>query len=84
MADLSTVTLEADLGPIDLAFGYCAVGDPTYSDVPRHGPWCPTEGAAEHYGARLLAVGNWRSFTVEKRYFPSPEPATTEEARRDG
>lgn len=67
-ADLPKVTIELDLGPVELAFGYRAKGDPAYNDVPHHGPLLGSYDDAENYGANLIAIGNWRSFTVEKRY----------------
>lgn len=73
-SDLPVVGIETDMGPVDLAFGYRAIGDPAYSDVPKEGPWCWRDDEATHYGARLVQIGNWRSFTIEKRYF-AKEPS---------
>lgn len=66
---LPRVTMEHDAGPIEVAFGYVPKGDPTYGDVPSELGPCSDEGAAELAGALLVGVGNWRSFTVEKRYY---------------
>ena len=67
--ELPRVAMEADIGVIDLAFGYVPKGDPTYSDVPTDLAPCSTESAAEVAGAVMVGIGNWRSFTVEKRYY---------------
>lgn len=63
------VTIETDAGPVELSFGYAPVGDPAFADMPGQGPWLDTEAEAEQYGAMVVGFGNWRSFTVEKRYF---------------
>lgn len=68
-SDLHTVTIEHDAGATTLAFGYQAQADVAYSDVPAASRWFATETEAEQYGAWIVGVGNWRSFTVEKRYF---------------
>lgn len=68
-APLPQVAFETDAGAITLSFGYQAQGDPAYSDVPKASRWMATEAEAEQYGAWIVGVGNWRSFTVEKRYF---------------
>ncbi len=65
---MSAVTVELDCGPVDMRFTFTPVGDPMFSDVPAEGPRCDTEQEAVLYGARLLALGNWRSFVIEKRY----------------
>lgn len=73
-SDLHTVTIEHDAGATTLAFGYQAQADVAYSDVPKASRWFATEAEAEQYGARIVGVGNWRSFTVEKRYFAEGAP----------
>lgn len=83
MTDLHAVTMETDAGPVDLRFGYRAVGDPAYSDVTSEGPWEQTEAEAEVYGAHIVGVGNWRSFTVEKRYFGEVKAHPYIEAQKD-
>lgn len=72
------VTVELDSGPFTMEFCYQPVGMHVYSDVPRRIGTFDTEGAAEMAGARMLAVGNWRSFTVEKRYQQVPSDTSTE------
>lgn len=69
---MHTVTVELDSGPYEATFGYVPIGEPAYSDVPSEGPIQPTENDAERYGFLLLAIGNWRSFRVEKRYLGTP------------
>lgn len=70
---LPVVAVELDCGPIEMAFGYVPVGVPAYSDVaPELWPQ-PTDAEAEMVGARMLAIGNWRSFRVEKRWWPASE-----------
>lgn len=69
-----------DGGPCEVAFGYVPKGKPTYGDVsPRLDP-CASEGAAEVEGAFMLAIGNWQSFTVEKRYYAVPRSSNKVEA----
>lgn len=65
---LHVVTVELDGGPFDMHFGYVPRGVPSYEDVPGDLGPCPDEGSAELAGALMLSIGNWRSFTVEKRY----------------
>ena len=65
---LHVVTVELDHGPFDMHFGYVPRGVPAYGDVPVDLGPCPDEGSAELAGALMLSIGNWRSFTVEKRY----------------
>ena len=65
----SKVTLELDQGEVTLAFVYAAIGEPVYSDVMPQGPWLDTYEDAEQWGAKLVGIGNWRSFAIEKRYF---------------
>lgn len=70
---LPVVGVELDCGPFDMAFGYVPVGVPTYSDVaPELWPQ-RTNAEAEMVGARMLAVGNWQSFRIEKRWWPAAE-----------
>lgn len=47
-----------------------AKGDPAYSDVTSDGPWVETYDEAVADGTKILGVRNWRSFWIEKRYFP--------------
>lgn len=54
--------------PENLIVSFCPIGDPVYSDVPKIGMPVATEEQAIEYGARLVKVGNWHSFVVEKRY----------------
>lgn len=77
-AHLPRVTLERDLGPIDLAFGFVPKGKPTYGDVPPYLDVCASEDEAEAEGAVMVAVGNWQWFTVEKRYYAAPEKGGTD------
>lgn len=72
----SEVTVELDSGPFTMRFGFVPLGEPRYADVPPELEAEPTEGVAELVGARMLAVGNWRGFHVEKRYWPTCETAT--------
>lgn len=66
---LPEVTIETGAGAATLTFGYQAQADVAYSDVPKASRWFATEAAAESYGAWIISLGNWRSFTIEKRYF---------------
>jgi hypothetical protein len=70
---LPVVGVELDSGPTDMAFGYVPVGVPAYSDVaPELWPQ-PSHAAAELVGARMLVIGNWQSFRIEKRWWPAAE-----------
>ena len=77
-ADRGHVTVELDSGPYEMEFSYQPVGQPSYSDVPSLIGSFDSENDAELAGARMLAIGNWRSFTVQKRY-ARPRPAASQE-----
>lgn len=68
MGDLNHVTVEVDSGAVTLAFMFRAVSEPSLSDLPMWRRWVATEQEALLYGAQKVAVGEWDSFTVEKRY----------------
>lgn len=70
---LPVVGVELDSGPVEMAFGYVPVGVPAYSDVAADLWPQPTHAEAEMVGARMLAIGNWRSFRIEKRWWPATE-----------
>lgn len=73
------VMVELDSGPFEAEFFYVPVGQPAYSDVSGTAGQHGTFAAAEMAGFRLLAVGNWQSFTIEKRYaVPSPSARSTD------
>lgn len=50
---------------------FIARGEPAFSDVPDAIADHDTYEAAEATGLRMLSVGNWLSFTIEKRYVRS-------------
>lgn len=61
-----------------------AKGVPAYDDVSGEGQRWPTYEQAEIEGSRYLAIGNWLSFTIEKRYYrDTPEPADVERMPRE-
>lgn len=62
------VTVELDSGPYEMTFSWQPVGQPAYTDVPALIGTFKSENDAELAGARMLAIGNWRSFHVVKRY----------------
>lgn len=68
------VTVELDSGPYEMEFSYQPIGQPRYGDVPSLIGTFDSENDAELAGARMLSIGNWRSFTVQKRY-AHPRPA---------
>jgi hypothetical protein len=77
VADLPHVTVELDSGPFEMALAYVPVGEPAYSDVPARLAGLPTYGDAEMVGARMLAVGNWSKFHVEKVFVPAEQSGSS-------